>query len=309
LADAPLQLLQIEDDAIHARLIQELLRDGGGDFRVHTARRLVEGVQTIASSNVDLVLLDLTLPDSRGSETVEAMQPFAPLVPIVIMSGLADDRIAIEAVQHGFEDYIVKGEISASQLVQRLLYAVGRHGGQRDLRDRALRDELTGLYNRGAFTEFLGQQLKLHSRSARGFTLCYLDVDDFKAINDRFGHQVGDDALRDVAEVLRETFRSSDVLGRLGGDEFGVIAVDGAGDGILAARDRLGQHLEEHTIRRGRPYRLRASVGLAPSGMASQPEQLIAVADANMYEQKRASKHRRGVSGDPSELLPSGRAA
>ncbi len=158
----------------------------------------------------------------------------------------------------------------------------------------SLVDELTGLYNRRGFLAFSEQHLSSIQRTNKSIMVVYADLDGLKQINDSFGHKVGDRALTDTAEVLRETFRTSDVLGRLGGDEFTVLAAvepEGGVDSVLA---RLSHMLEGHNAQKTAPYKLSISIGYAllnPDETESV-EDLMARADKAMYENKRKRKMR-----------------
>lgn len=164
-----------------------------------------------------------------------------------------------------------------------------RHLREDALHALSLMDELTGLYNRRGFLTLAQQQLKLARRGHRELVLLFVDMDDFKEINDRFGHGEGDTALRRTAAILQHTFRDSDIVARLGGDEFVVLATDiahGTGPVIV---ERLRAELQARNERDGFPYRLSFSVGLATFDPDRPPdlEELLATADAMLYEQKR----------------------
>jgi diguanylate cyclase (GGDEF)-like protein/PAS domain S-box-containing protein len=160
------------------------------------------------------------------------------------------------------------------------------------LRSLSLIDELTGLYNRRGFLTLAQQQLKIAKRGHRDLLLLFVDMDDFKDINDNFGHAEGDSALVSASEILKKTFRDSDILARLGGDEFVVLAADpgtGVTDIII---NRLRAGLIERNSLDSRPYRLSFSVGVARFDPASPPtiEELLATADSMLYEQKRLKR-------------------
>jgi diguanylate cyclase (GGDEF)-like protein len=157
-----------------------------------------------------------------------------------------------------------------------------------ELRTLSLRDELTGLYNRRGFLTLAEQQLKLADRGGRGFLLLFADLDGLKTINDEHGHQEGDRALRRAAEVLLQTFRDSDIVGRMGGDEFAVLAV-GAGGAGEAVTARLQRALNARLQKEASPFPISLSVGCVrydPQDPCSLDE-ILARADAAMYEQKR----------------------
>lgn len=157
------------------------------------------------------------------------------------------------------------------------------------LRRMSLSDPLTGLYNRRGFNLLAQQQLNGASRQHGHTLLLYFDLNRFKAINDTWGHAAGDDALVEVAEVLRETFRESDLIARLGGDEFVVLAVnslDAGGDVLLG---RLDQRLHAHNTRPGRSWELSIGRGVArfDPHHPRNIEQLLAEADAQLMAAKR----------------------
>ena len=158
----------------------------------------------------------------------------------------------------------------------------------------SLADELTGLYNRRGFLAFCKQHLQTIRRTNKGIVMVYADLDGLKGINDSFGHTEGDRALVKAAELLKETFRSSDVLGRLGGDEFTILAAvdpDGGREKLLA---RLQEKFDNYNALRVSPYNLSISVGVAqldPEANESM-EDLMAAADVAMYENKRAKTNR-----------------
>jgi diguanylate cyclase (GGDEF)-like protein len=164
-----------------------------------------------------------------------------------------------------------------------------------EIRNLSIRDELTGLYNRRGFLELARHLLKQADRSRGCALLFFFDLNGMKQINDQFGHEEGDRALRETAEVLRAAFRASDVVGRLGGDEFVALLPD-ADEGLI---ERFATRIESELATRNesgaRSYRLSASMGGTVYHPA-QPESIEALlvrADALMYEQKRSRKAAR----------------
>lgn len=160
-----------------------------------------------------------------------------------------------------------------------------------ELRALSLVDDLTGLNNRRGFLALAQQQVKLARRNRRELVLLFVDMDDFKQINDVHGHKEGDVALQRAARVLRATFRDSDIVARLGGDEFVVLAADtGSSASII---DRLRRELGDRNEHDGYPYTLSFSVGAARFDPADPPtiEELLQTADSMLYEQKRYRRH------------------
>jgi diguanylate cyclase (GGDEF)-like protein len=163
---------------------------------------------------------------------------------------------------------------------------------EQTLRTMSLVDELTGLYNRRGFLTFADQLIKMADRSRSAIWLVFADVDDLKWINDTFGHAQGDLALTELAKILRDTFRESDVVARIGGDEFVVLAVENTRGNSERLTARLEERIAIRNRRTKRPFPLSLSVGCAyfdPDSPMSV-ESLLEVGDARMYEQKRARR-------------------
>ena len=150
-------------------------------------------------------------------------------------------------------------------------------------------DELTGLYNRRGLLLLAQQQVKISNRTKRGMLLLFADLDGMKRINDTLGHHEGDLALVDTAHALKETFRGADIIARIGGDEFAVIAIETGKDTneILAAR--LRDNLNARNAKGGRRYTLSISLGMAryDPDCPCSIDDLMARADISMYEQKQ----------------------
>ena len=165
---------------------------------------------------------------------------------------------------------------------------------QAELRRMSVTDDLTGLNNRRGFFMLAEQEMKLARRLKKDLLLVFVDLDDFKSINDTHGHQVGDQALAETAEILRTTFRESDVLARLGGDEFVALAMFSPDETDDVIETRLHQTLAEHNARSSRKYALSISTGMArfDARNVQSLAELMAIADDALYEQKRARKTR-----------------
>lgn len=163
------------------------------------------------------------------------------------------------------------------------------------IRKLSLTDELTGLHNRRGFLTLAEQQLKLARRSRQPLHIGFVDIDGMKTINDRYGHAAGDLAIRTVAEALKQTFRDSDVLARIGGDEFVILAVDTDAPKMDWLLDNLLQSIEKSNFENRRPYHLSVSVGSVASDHRSDTtlESLLQQADQRMY---RAKGNKRRVS-------------
>ncbi|HEY8555144.1 MAG TPA: diguanylate cyclase [Burkholderiales bacterium] len=286
-------VLVVEDSPTDALLLREALRDERS-LKIQTAHAetLSEALRCLQERRFDLILLDLGLPDSQGLETFARMHDHAPQVPIIVLTGLDDDELAIQAVKEGAQDFLTKGRVDRYWLVRNIRYALERHQMYLEMHALSLTDGLTGLYNRRGFITLAEQQLKVARHSQRGLILVYADLDRLKYINDTFGHPAGDEAITRTAEILERTFRASDILGRIGGDEFAALAIRGSDEAVHAIPQRLQKILAEHNAATPRPYQLSVSIG----AMYFDPRQELSIedmmkkADEAMYRQKRLKR-------------------
>jgi diguanylate cyclase (GGDEF)-like protein len=175
-----------------------------------------------------------------------------------------------------------------------------RKGVEEALRSMSLIDDLTGLYNRRGFMTLARQELKRAYRAGAIGMLLYADLDNMKWINDNMGHVAGDAALNQVAQILRQTFRESDIVARIGGDEFVVFALETPDAQVDQLVGRLTRNLEGNSVEQTGPLNLSVSVGLSrydPSH-PSTVEELLDQADVLMYESKRKRKKQQSISGN-----------
>jgi len=212
---------------------------------------------------------------------------------------LSADRMQIVDLLLSTFETAVQKNLELQRVNEELMEAQRRLGEQaEELRMLSLTDELTGLPNRRAFTTLGDHEMRVAQRSGDWIFLLYLDVDQFKQINDTLSHAVGDQALKDVATVLRSAFRSSDIVARLGGDEFVVLVSGEEEDFPREAGRRVHDAVAVFTQGNPRPYRLSLSIGSASMspGQTTSLDSLMEKADRMMYEQKRNhQQNQRGL--------------
>lgn len=173
-----------------------------------------------------------------------------------------------------------------------LLDITERKRMENEILELSLRDHLTELYNRRGFISLAEQQIKMAQRAEKKIQLTFIDVDDLKLINDKLGHEQGDKSLIETANILRHAFRQSDIIARVGGDEFAVLAIDTMDMNSEAFSKRLQQKIDEFNTRESRKYMLSMSWGTAifdPKSPISMDE-LMSSADKLMYTQKRTKQ-------------------
>jgi diguanylate cyclase (GGDEF)-like protein len=290
-----IQILLVEDNPGDARLVVEMLReDSSADFRlthVTTVREAIDHL-TMNVHGIDGVLLDLSLPDEHGVETVRRIVAAARYSVVVVMTGAGDDEMGKEAMREGAQDYLVKGQVDGRLLRRVLRLAIERQDSRLQLESLSIQDDLTGLHNRRGFLVLAEQQLKNARRNRSPFLVLFIDLDGLKHVNDTYGHAEGNRALVEAANVLRDCFRQSDVLARLGGDEFVALTITSATSDEQTVRERLNAALAQVNAKPDRAYPLGFSVGIlsCPPDEMTPVETLLERADALMYEEKRKKR-------------------
>jgi diguanylate cyclase (GGDEF)-like protein len=222
MAEPPLRILLVEDDPAYAELTRAMLRTTSASSveldhttSVHAAINKLTG-----GGSYDIVLLDLGLPDAQELEALNSLVGAAPDLPLVILTGMESEVLALQAVKGGAQDYLIKGQATPELLVRAIRYAIERKQSELHIRHLAYYDSLTLLPNRRLLVEHLGHALKRATRAGTIVGVFFIDIDHFKQINDGFGHAQGDAVLTQLAARLSKALRSSDTLGRLSGDEF-----------------------------------------------------------------------------------------
>jgi len=299
-----MRLLLVGDDPKDALAIREALaQQGENGYRLEHAEGLSRGLDRVLSQPPDVLLLSLIDGDGDddGLRSLVALRRKAPDVPVVVLVRPGDEELASIAVREGAQDWLVKARLDGEMLVRSIRYAMERAHLSKELADAreqlnrlTLRDELTGLYNRRGFSVLAEQQMRLSRRWDTGLLLMVLDVDGLDAINQRFGRATGDRILAEAGQLIRESFRDSDVKARIGGDEFAVMLA-GAGEGTCEVIDqRLTQNLERLNARSERDCPVSLSGGVAKWDPAS----VQGVAEVLDHAEHLMREQKRGVTGN-----------
>ncbi len=282
------RILVVDDEPVIRELLRSLLEKNG--YQVSLAVNGQEGLNKIEIEEIDLILLDLNLPDSSGLETIKKfIEQMNNKVPIMVLTALNDDELGMKAIQLGAEDYLIKGQYDTKLMMRSIKYSIERNALKNELLQLSLFDELTGLYNRRGFKMLVEQKIKEAKRSKGAIVLFLIDINHLKKINDALGHLVGDLALKETADLLKKTFRDSDIICRWGGDEFVVLGVDTSVEHISKIKDRLEENFKKFNSKDGREYQLTMSIGEVVKYFDVQNtlEELLFEADRKMYQHKK----------------------
>jgi diguanylate cyclase (GGDEF)-like protein len=287
------RVLLIEDNPGDVRLIREMLSEGeDGLFELECVGRLAQGLEYLSTRAAGVVLLDLSLPDSYGFDTFLRVYAHSPKVPIIVLTGHDDQKIALSAVKTGAQDYLVKGKLDRELLLRSMQYSIERKRYQEQLEYQANYDALTGLPNRNLLHDRLRQSVYAQ-RFVRSIGVVFLDIDHFKFVNDSLGHNTGDKLLQKVAERLLAAVRDGDTVARLGGDEFILILNDQTGQEVIyRAMQRIIGKVAEPIEVDGEELLVTASAGISlyPQD-GPDVETLLKNADAAMYRAKEKGRN------------------
>jgi len=284
-------IMIVDDDVSVLDILRQSLSMEGYTCEAFT--RGEDALESLERMPAEVLLTDIVMPGMRGLELVSRAKRLRPEMTSIVMTGFVEEFSYDEAIRLGAADFIKK-----PFTVQELLIRIKHAKLQDHLRELSITDELTGLSNRRGFFAFAQQQMKHARRNGERMVLFFADLDDLKGINDTFGHVAGDRALADAARIFVETFRDSDIIARMGGDEFAVILGNAPDSGIENVRNRLEKHLVEYNARREGSFPLTVSMGLAIFDPAkpSTVDDLIKQADERMYEEKMRRKAAGGIA-------------
>lgn len=249
-------------------------------------------VKWLSTERVDLIVLNLFLSDSQGLDSFLKVYALSLDAPIIVTIDEGYETLAFDAVSLGAQEFITHKEKSSQLLAHIIRTALERNSIRQSHKELIFLDELTSVYNRRGFVTLGEQQLEISKRLKKGCYLFLVDVDRLKFINDNFGHAMGDLALIQTAHILKNSFRSSDVVGRIGGDEFAVMAI---GDGEKYESDllhNLYKNLDQLNLDMASksPYQLSFSVGktfCSPHSEKRALAHLLEEADKSLYQAKK----------------------
>jgi diguanylate cyclase (GGDEF)-like protein len=286
----PYRVLIVEDQATVASYYQMVLKMSG--MATDVVLDPMKVLQQMAEFHPDLILMDLYMPGIDGIELAKLIRQIDEYVstPIVFLSSEEDFSKHIEALNLGGDDFLTK-PIKATHLVALVKSRLER---LRILRSYMVRDSLTGLLNHTSFRGQLMQEINRAKRQNARLAFAMLDIDQFKQINDTYGHPVGDTVLKSLSRLLRQRLRKSDIVGRYGGEEFVALLLDVDAANTIQIMDEVRSHFSE--IRHFSPARglftTTFSCGIATFPEFDNANLLIDAADQALYAAKAAGRNR-----------------
>ena len=297
-------LLIVDDsEAIRSR-VKHILRETGLFATYITAEDGVEGFRALLTNHVDLILCDLVMPGIDGFKFLSLKQSKAEYseVPVIMLTGEEDVGAKVRGLDAGASDYLTK-PFNDAELVARVRVHLKLKALQDELREKNARlenisrtDELTELNNRRHFMDLLRAEFLRAQRYEQQLVYSMADIDHFKRINDTHGHLIGDRALVSVADVLRNTVRGQDIVGRYGGEEFGIGMPHTDLVGAYNALERCRKGVETKRLPLGNGEVLGATISIGvvafPRAGVTSVDDLIRCADSALYRAKNQGRNR-----------------
>jgi len=295
-----------EDDAL--LIVRELKRSGYTPEmqRVDSATAMQSALETLAW---DLIITDHNMPSFDSQEALALAREYDKNVPIIVVSGSIGEEIAVDAMKSGAHDYVMKGNLTRliPAIKRELREAENRRAHQAaeaTIQHMAYHDSLTGLVNRAEFERRLDTAVESARNVGETHALLYIDLDQFKLVNDSCGHLAGDELLRRLTMWLQESIRDSDTLARLGGDEFGLILKNcPLKQAEQIAQDFLSRIQEYRFIWSERTFNVGASIGVVLIDGKESVQALLSRSDMACYLAKDHGRNRVHVSTENDKDL------
>jgi len=292
-----IRVLYIEDDRADQYIVQRIL-GRSQELEVDLAIEvfLSAGLGRLTRESFDVVILDLDLPDSSywsPEQALSQMLILVPETPVIVVSNNDLKSVQLRMIEVGAQDFLPKAELEV-RLLTAIEFAIVRAHRIVELRQAAMHDDLTGLYNSRGFRIMWSYQRKVAERQQKRLSLIAADVNGLKEINDSCGHLEGNEALKQVAEILDANTRPDDILARPGGDEFLVLTLRDPAHGDDNLIERFRDAFDRYNADSGKPYILSVSFGAETIDAETSLETVLDRADRKMYEDKAEIKRRRG---------------
>jgi two-component system, cell cycle response regulator len=296
-----MKILVAEDDTLSRVMLQKSLERAGYEvIAVNNGERSIAALH--AEDPPRLALLDWVMPEKDGIEVCREIRSHRerPYTYLILLSSKESKREIVEGLEAGADDYLTKPydeeELKARlRTGERILELEDRLVEAREnMRFQATHDPLTSLWNRGVIEEFLGREIRRSRRENSCTVVMLCDVDHFKQVNDQFGHNIGDDVLRELARRLQRSVRSYDMVGRFGGEEFLVILNRcDPGTAMTRAENLRAMVAKQPFQTRANPLAITISVGVALSCdfLQENPDEILAAVDEALYAAKNAGRN------------------
>jgi len=294
----PLTVLVIEDHPDQRDLLAIVLQREG--YRVVTAGNGLDAIDKLKKEPVQIALSDIMMPKMDGFELIKTIRSDTVLkgIYLILITARIQEGDRVRGLDLGADDYITK-PFSFSELLARVRVGSRVVNYQQNLEYQTQIDPLTGLFNRRAFEKKIEEEFERAKRYDHPLSVLILDIDNFKTINDTYGHHGGDTALIKISDTLREKTRRSDFAARYGGEEFVLILPETDQDSAVQVAGKVHEEIRSRTFGTSiSPFSLTVSVGLCSTSTRTYSDwrQMLEAADQALYVAKNRGKNRIEVS-------------
>jgi diguanylate cyclase (GGDEF)-like protein len=317
-AKAPCRTLLIVDDTVTVReTVRNVLRSTKLFEQILEAETGLQALDLMQKTVIDMLISDVVMAPLDGYKLTAAVkrQPRYKSLPVILLTSETDSGNKVKGLNLGANDYVTK-PFDPSELVARVKNLLRIKELQQEVEEKnaqlaelnkqlealAITDDLTGLFNRRHFMERLREEFARSKRYQMDLSCIMFDIDNFKKINDQWGHQTGDKVLKELGALLERSHRTHDLAARYGGEEFILILCQTDREGAIVFAEQLRSNVQNHPFSgvKGKPLSVTVSIGVGsyPAPDVTQPDDLVRVADGALYQAKRTGKN-RVISSQP----------
>jgi diguanylate cyclase (GGDEF)-like protein len=308
---APRTLLIVDDTTSVREQVRKIITSASLFATILEAETGLQALDLLQKIPVDMLIADVVMAPLDGYKLTATLkrQPRFKSLPVILLTSQSDPEDKVKGLELGANDYVTK-PFHPTELIARVKTQLRLKELQQEveaqntelailnqrLETMAITDELTGLFNRRHLTDRLQEEFTRSRRYRMDLSCMMIDIDNFKAINDRWGHQTGDKVLKEIGTLLKRSRRTHDLVARYGGEEFLVILCQTDHQGAMVSAEQIRRALEEHPFvtADGQPLTVTASIGVSnyPAPDITSTDDLVRVADGALYQAKRTGKNR-----------------
>lgn len=285
-------ILIVDDSQININFCKKILGKNG--YATDSCKSGEEAIEYLEKNSPDLILLDIVMPGIDGFEFCEIKKNIPDMadIPVIFLSAKDDEESIIKGFKSGGVDYITK-PFRTQEMLARTKTHIDLKKAKEQLVLMATTDVLTGLTNRRFFMERLSIEFERVQRYESLYTILMIDLDFFKRVNDTFGHMAGDTVLKKISEILQNGLRCTDLIGRIGGEEFAVILPETELPQSLQIAERLRKSVDQLPVEvDGDKIRITISLGASQSNIAdTEMDDALIRADSALYSAKKAGRN------------------
>ncbi|MBS4030391.1 MAG: diguanylate cyclase [Clostridiales bacterium] len=287
------KILVVDDNAFNLKLLSDILQKAG--YVASTTQDGSQVIKIVNESPPDIILLDLIMPNIDGFEICKLLKDNYQTkdIPIIMITGRTDSESIKKALELGVFDYIKK-PIEEIEVIARVQSTLRFKEQLEQLKEMSLKDGLTGLYNHYFLIELFEKELTRHERTGQGMGFIMVDIDFFKKVNDTYGHQTGDFVLKKLSNLLTKSVRQGDVVGRYGGEEFGIVFANSSKEDAIRACERIRKRVENYVFNVSETdIRITVSLGVCykEPNTTMTCQEMIQYADKALYTAKRNGRN------------------